>query len=303
MKGKNIIKYILILVLVTASCKKNNSEIVQNVPETTTRNPLEYVSLIPFTVDGEDFLYRDYKLISDIETGGFTLYKNNQKLGNITFDGGYDGPGFSVYLAENRGVDNIIIEAEADIGTAWYYSIILENDTIVNQFFIDEPRTNSELYSLDKFITLSISGDSLNYRFKKDLVAKYSEIPKELKSDTNYIYLEKAIRNVNTTVKKNNNTEWQGNYKLELTNKDDLIITYLINIGEENIATINYQEGETKQRYEGIYSIEDSGKIKILYGDQILFLEKIEDNYYTISGDPIYFINPGNSEYQIKKIQ
>lgn len=60
MKGKNIIKYILILVLVTASCKKNNSEIVQNVPETTTRNPLEYVSLIPFTVDGEDFLYRDY---------------------------------------------------------------------------------------------------------------------------------------------------------------------------------------------------------------------------------------------------
>ncbi|WP_426477695.1 hypothetical protein ACP3T3_21225 [Chryseobacterium sp. CBSDS_008] len=48
-------------------------------------------------------------------------------------------------------------------------------------------------------------------------------------------------------------------------------------------------------------------KIKIKYDDSsdemgIIYIEKSDDNYF-ISGNPIYFINPGNNEMPLQKMK
>lgn len=77
-------------------------------------------------------------------------------------------------------------------------------------------------------------------------------------------------------------------------------IIYLINIRNEGLVHILYQEGGTVSNFEGVYYLDDAEKIKILFEDQIIFIVK-ENNSYFISGEPIYFINPGNEEYELKR--
>lgn len=101
---------------------------------------------------------------------------------------------------------------------------------------------------------------------------------------------------------KTNNENWDGSYKLELTNKDNLKIIYTIKIEITGLAHLLYEEAGEKFSYEGVYYLIDPNKIKILYEDETLFIEKVNDGYYLISGEPIYLINPGNEEYEIKKL-
>lgn len=98
------------------------------------------------------------------------------------------------------------------------------------------------------------------------------------------------------------NLKWEGTYSLELMNRDEIIISYSIDLKEDGGAFITYREDGEKSKFEGVYYMESQYKIKVLYDDETLYIEKSEDGNYFISGEPIYFINPGNEEYEIKKI-
>lgn len=74
---------------------------------------------------------------------------------------------FSFQSKENTQFEIIIIEASADIGTSWYYMIILNNENLVDKFYIKEPRANSENTNIGNFIKISIRNDMLNLKFKK----------------------------------------------------------------------------------------------------------------------------------------
>lgn len=193
MKDLNIMKIIILylaLFTFSISCKNN---IENSIISTKTDDEIN--SLQPFENKENTFFYKDYVLKSNTNDNSFELFFNEKLIGEINFDNiEYDGPGFLIYISElESGIKNILIEATSDIGTAWYYSVVLNNNVICNQFFINEPRTNSENYSLDKFISISIINESLQYKFNKKIISNYSSIPEEAIIDENYVYLTKEI--------------------------------------------------------------------------------------------------------------
>ncbi|WP_427872886.1 hypothetical protein [Flavobacterium sp. MMS24-S5] len=104
--------------------------------------------------------------------------------------------GFSMYSYEsskNKDIEIIIIEALADIGTNWYYVIILNKKDLVDKFYIKEPRSNSEITQIKDFLSIFFSNGTLVFKFKKDKIAKYSTVSPDLKSDLEYVYIEKKL--------------------------------------------------------------------------------------------------------------
>lgn len=138
--------------------------------------------------------------------------KSNDNYKIIDFEGvDYDGPGYSFFLFNSLKTQLnklIVIEAQSDIGTAWYYFIFVENDNITDTFIIKEPRSNSELYSIDKFIKVYKTNNKYVLMFKSELVAKYSKVSSSLSQRDGYYVLEKSIRKKkeiqNTTADTNN---------------------------------------------------------------------------------------------------
>lgn len=183
------------------SCKKPLENGVEQKSEISKYEIPESDKFIPLQKNQNDFQGEGYKLRFNDANGNFTLFKGSRNLGEITLGQiNYEGPGFSAYINKNNQIENIIIEATADIGTAWYYSVIIKDHVISNQFLIDEPRSNSDLYTIDKFITVRQIDDSLQYKFNKKLIAKYSKVTSELRSDENYFYLLKPIKNVTSNI-------------------------------------------------------------------------------------------------------
>lgn len=108
----------------------------------------------------------------------------------------YEEPGFSIYSyesKENKDIEIIIIEALADIGTSWYYVILLNKNDLVDKFYIKEPRSNSEMTQIKDFISIFLNNGTLIFKFKKDKIAKYSTVRSDLKSDLEYVYIEKKL--------------------------------------------------------------------------------------------------------------
>ncbi|MDX6184045.1 hypothetical protein SGQ44_17910 [Flavobacterium sp. Fl-77] len=108
----------------------------------------------------------------------------------------YEGPGFSIYSYQstiNKSIEIIIIEALADIGTSWYYVIVLNNNDLVDKFYIREPRSNSEKTEIKDFISIFLNNKILMFKFKKDKIAKYSKVAPDLKNDLEYVYIEKIL--------------------------------------------------------------------------------------------------------------
>jgi hypothetical protein len=130
--------------------------------------------------------------VTDFETGSrMTVHINGQPAGSIDFSKRpYDGPGFAVYhYAAPEGSRSILlVEAQADPGTAWYCAALLENNQIVKQWFIDEPRCNTESHALQNFMSIFETGGKLIFRFNKQLVAAYSGIPAGMRQNAQYAY-------------------------------------------------------------------------------------------------------------------
>ena len=121
------------------------------------------------------------------------------------------------------------------------------------------------------------------------------------------------IQNVQQTQKistttKNNSDFWKGEYYFEASNRDDAKTVFDITINSlENISVDVTEEGTTN-KYSKLKAEEvNHQKIKIKYDDSpdemgIIYIEKSDGNYF-ISGNPIYFINPGNNEMPLQKIK
>ncbi|WP_419868506.1 hypothetical protein [Chryseobacterium sp. CT-SW4] len=113
----------------------------------------------------------------------------------------------------------------------------------------------------------------------------------------------------NKTLKKSENdfSIWKGSYHFSSKSRDGLKTSFDINIIQLNNVTVKYvNEGEPVEVYKNIKSeYVDKDKIKINFNPKyenmgIVFIEYADGDYY-ISGDPIYFINPGNEEMLLKK--
>jgi hypothetical protein len=151
------------------------------------------------TSDERQFLSNKYTLTyvpneNNLSKNKFNIILENNNIGYIDFDGReYNGPGFSIWLYQTKNtpnIDIIIVEAQADNGTAWYYVTILKDNHIDRSFFIDEPRANSEKSSLSDFINIECIRNEFIFKFKKELIAGYSSVPNEMKQDEhNYIII------------------------------------------------------------------------------------------------------------------
>lgn len=105
------------------------------------------------------------------------------------------------------------------------------------------------------------------------------------------------------------NKIFEGVYNFEASNKDKAKTIFDIIIKSINDISININDDGSKENYTHIKGEKiNDNKIKIIYNNTleddmgVIFLEK-KGEYFYISGNPIYFINPGNNEYKLKKIK
>lgn len=99
---------------------------------------------------------------------------------------------------------------------------------------------------------------------------------------------------------------WKGTYHFEASNRDDVKTIFDITINSLEDILVNVTEEGVKNKYPNIKAEKvDTDKIKISYDQSsddmgLIFIEKSDNEYY-ISGNPIYFINPGNNEMPLQK--
>ena len=118
------------------------------------------------------------------------------------------------------------------------------------------------------------------------------------------------IRSKDLNTKNQDSTDiWKGKYYFEAKNKDDLKTSLEISIKQLGDISLKYiSDGNKPETYNHIVGeLINPEKLKINFNmnyDEmgIIFLEKDEDEF-SISGEPIYFINPGNDNVSIKKIE
>lgn len=102
---------------------------------------------------------------------------------------------------------------------------------------------------------------------------------------------------------------WKGYYHFEASNKDQIKTAFDIDIQSLNDISIQINEDGNTENYSHIKAERiDDDTIKIVYNPSfedemgVIYIEK-SGHEYLISGNPIYFINPGNGEMPLKKIK
>ena len=210
--------YISILSILLFQCKQKTKTIdeliddrVINIQENTSTDTIYYNHFEKF-VRLNDTLSKASN-IGIVDRDGFIYIQLQSGIyEKINLEGvDYDGPGYSFFLfnsLKNKLNKLIVIEAQSDIGTAWYYFIFVDNNNITDTFIIKEPRSNSELYSIDKFIKTFKTNNKYVMMFKSELVAKYSKVSSSLSQRDGYYVLEKSLSKKkeiqNTTADSNN---------------------------------------------------------------------------------------------------
>lgn len=158
--------------------------------------PFDIIHYFKEETDESSYTSFDTKLIYKTDYS-FMLTKKDFVITDVDLsETNYEGPDLSIYSYQsslNKDIEIIIIEALADIGTSWYYVIVLNNNDLVDKFYIREPRSNSEITDVKDFISIFLNKKILIFKFKKDKIAKYSKISPELKSDLENVYIEKKL--------------------------------------------------------------------------------------------------------------
>ncbi|WP_088584833.1 hypothetical protein [Chryseobacterium indologenes] len=108
---------------------------------------------------------------------------------------------------------------------------------------------------------------------------------------------------------KANDIIWQGNYHFEASNKDEAKTSFNIVIKSLDNISVNINDDGSKESYSNVKAeLINNDKIKIIYNSSFqhdmgtIYIEKSDNEYY-ISGNPVYFINPGNNEMPLQKIK
>ncbi|AZA81931.1 hypothetical protein C1637_24710 [Chryseobacterium lactis] len=106
-----------------------------------------------------------------------------------------------------------------------------------------------------------------------------------------------------------NESEWQGTYHFETSNRDEAKTAFNVVIKSLDNISIHIDDDGDQENYSNIKAeIINKDKIKIIYNASFkddmgtIYIEKSDDDFY-ISGNPIYFINPGNNEMPLNKIK
>ena len=118
------------------------------------------------------------------------------------------------------------------------------------------------------------------------------------------------IKNVEYKIKESTKDKdsWKGKYYFEATKRDSAKTIFDITISSLEDITLTVIEEGVKNKYSHLKAEEvDNEKIKITYDNSsddmgVIYIKK-SDNDYFISGNPIYFINPGNNEMPIQKVR
>ncbi|MEO8236652.1 MAG: hypothetical protein ABI576_00990 [Flavobacterium sp.] len=148
----------------------------------------------------------------------------------------------------------------------------------------------------------------------KDPVSKESN-KKPLSDDAAFkkTFKEDSTENVQSediNIRNQDSTDiWKGKYYFESINKDDLKTSFEISIKQLNDISVKYSSDDNKPEvYNHIAGeLENPEKLKINFNPDyeemgVIFLEKDGDEF-TVSGEPIYFVNPGNDNLSIKKTE
>lgn len=168
--------------------------------------------VVPFNRSSQEhgeWSYKNYSLACDAGTGYLCelMFKNN-KIAKTNLFRGYDVVDFLVYiyLAKEHSYPYkvILIEAQAERGTSWYYVMVLKDNRVVKAFFIDQGRRfflstkeylashpeAEEMYINPKaFIFISISDNKVNIRLDK----KYLYPSTENKNYRDYINIQNSL--------------------------------------------------------------------------------------------------------------
>ena len=116
------------------------------------------------------------------------------------------------------------------------------------------------------------------------------------------------VENETDSMNQDSTAVWIGKYYFESTNRDNLKTIFEIQIKAIDSISLKYSsDGDKPELYKNIVGeLISDDKLKINFNMKydemgIVFLEKY-GNEFTISGAPIYFINPGSDNLIIKKI-
>lgn len=143
-----------------------------------------------------------YSLSYTEQENSFTVINQNRKIGYISLGNRYyEGPGFQIYKIYSADAKYyvILVEALADIGTAWYNATLWYEDRLISSIFIDDPRANSDITKLNDFIAVFVTDNSWIIRLNKKWIANYSRIPAAYKTTMDFVHIITlyAIPNVN----------------------------------------------------------------------------------------------------------
>jgi hypothetical protein len=175
-----------------------------------------YYDIFEKCIQTNDTLYKASNIEVTFQDAAFNVSIGSARYIKIHLDAtDYEGPGYSLSLfssSKSGSSKLLIIEAQADLGTAWYYAVFMEGNKIVSEYRIKEPRSNSEIYSIDTFIKACKIKDTYMLQFKDDLIASYSKVPDNLLHMNGYYILE--IRNSKNDTLMNRNTSINKNRRL-----------------------------------------------------------------------------------------
>lgn len=158
---------------------------------------------------------------------------------------------------------------------------------------------NDIIYILDILEDESGSAVEKWMNYKININGKLELIKQKLFSTTN---------NVDYINSRNISNIWNGSYHFESTNRGDAKTTFDIVINSLEDVLVKINEDGSKETYPNIRAeVINSDKIRIKYNSSenemgIIHIEKSADKFF-ISGNPIYFINPGTSEGELIKMK
>lgn len=184
--------------VVTQAANLNVPESNKKVPENANRE-ISFDIINPFRKDDYEncYVHGSTKLIHKTDNS-FMLTKKDFAITDVDFsDINYEGPGYTIYSYQssaNKNMEVIIIEGQADIGTAWYYVVVLDGEDLVDKFYVTEPRANSENTDMKDFINVALKDKDLVLKFKKDKIAGYSKSLANLRTEGSYLCLDKKIK-------------------------------------------------------------------------------------------------------------
>jgi hypothetical protein len=298
---------IFIIFFALFSCKKENNIISAQNKNVT----IDSVKTLILPIDSKSFVY-DKK-----DKQGYFIYGNTFKKNKYS----YSLSRIYGKIALSNDIDLVIIERKPNddeytepIVTLYSYkkNTTKKADSLNIYETISGEGKLTKRFLIDKQGNVNIYENSSGYDFddnsKEVLIKEVHYSLYKIKPDGKFILIKKDDIEDNKGINPAKSPKWEGTYHFEGSNKDDAKTIFNITINSLNDISVDVNEHGIENKYPHIKAEEvNNEKIKINYdppsGDMgTIYVEK-SDNEFFISGQPIYFINPGNNEMPLNKLK